>query len=235
MPNELPSLLKLLRATKPETIEAHHFADYPPAVYDLVSHLGIPYDVHVHDYASSCPRVSLVGANDRYCGEPDLLDCELCRRSRPFLERGDYGRSIAPPLRFISFSRSARASCPPMIPAFRMPRHFDGLATTTVPHQDDAAISPTPKARTTARGRASVCVVGAIGVDKGYDVLLACARRRRSAHLDLEFHRRRRHHRRCPLSGDRADLHHRSFRTGRGRGPYCSAKCPVRLRRIHLS
>ena len=78
MPRELPALLRLLRAARPEMTEVHHLADYPPAVYDLVARLRVPYDVHVHDYAWFCPRVSLVAAHDRYCGEPDLPDCEAC-------------------------------------------------------------------------------------------------------------------------------------------------------------
>ena len=78
MPRERPALLRLLRAAKADRIEAHHLADYPPAIYDLIAQLGLPYDVHVHDYAWFCPRVSLVAAHNRYCGEPDLRDCEAC-------------------------------------------------------------------------------------------------------------------------------------------------------------
>ena len=68
-----------------------------------------------------------------------------------------------------------------------MRRHFDGLATTTVPHEDDAAIVPASVPRRKGGGRASVCVVGAIGVHKGYDILLACARDADRRNLDLEF------------------------------------------------
>lgn len=187
MPRKLPALLKLLRASKPETVEAHHLADYPPAIYDLVSLLGIPYDVHVHDYAWLCPRVSLVGANDRYCGEPDLLDCEACV--------ADHGHFLKEEItvaalrrRSASFLAAARrVVVPSNDTGIRMRRHFDRLVTTTVPHEDDAAISPPAKACTTGRGRASVCVVGAIGVHKGYDILLACARDAARRDLDLEF------------------------------------------------
>ena len=109
MPRELPALLRLLRAAKPEMTEVHHFADYPPAVYDLVTQLGVPYDVHVHDYAWFCPRVSLVGAHDRYCGEPDLARLRsLRRRQRPFSEREYHGRRVARPIRGIVLGRAAR-------------------------------------------------------------------------------------------------------------------------------
>ena len=109
MPRELPALLRLLRASKPEMIEAHHFVDYPPAVYDLVAHLDVPYDVHVHDYGWFCPRVSLVGANDRYCGEPDLLDCEACVADNGhFLKEEITIAALRAPVRFISLGCSSR-------------------------------------------------------------------------------------------------------------------------------
>ena len=38
----------------------------------------MPYDLHVHDYAWLCGRVALVGPAQRYCGEPDVAQCEAC-------------------------------------------------------------------------------------------------------------------------------------------------------------
>ena len=53
------------------------------------------------------------------------------------------------------------------------------------PHDDDAAlIDPRPRLTATA-GR--ICVVGAIGVHKGYQVLLECARDAAERRLPLEF------------------------------------------------
>ncbi len=241
VPRELPSLLRLLRATKPEMIEAHHFADHSPAIYELVAKLGVPYDVHIHDYAWFCPRVSLV-AHNRYCGEPDLLDCESCIADNGHFLKEDI--SVAELRRrsdaFLSAAR--RVVVPSDDTGLRMRRHFAGLATTTVPHEDDAAIAaasrlggttqrlgpvssglarsgvarsglarsglarsglafplPTQSGLRPASGafsspseaagrtRPSVCVVGAIGVHKGYDILLACARDAVRRDLDLDF------------------------------------------------
>ena len=49
------------------------------------------------------------------------------------------------------------------------------------------AAAPVLAPRPAERGRAGVCVVGAIGVHKGYDILLACARDAVRRDLDLEF------------------------------------------------
>ena len=187
MPRELPALARLLRATKPEMTEVHHFADYPPAIYDLVTQLGVPYDVHIHDYAWFCPRVSLVGTHDRYCGEPDLPDCEACVADNGHFLKEDIGVAALRRRSASLLMAARRVTVPSDDTGTRMRRHFDGLATTTVPHEDDTAIVPAPPPRPTGGGRPSVCVVGAIGVHKGYDILLACARDAARRDLDLQF------------------------------------------------
>jgi len=192
MPQELPALRRLLRAAKPEMLEAHHLAGYPPAIYDIVTHLRVPYDVHVHDYAWFCPRLSLVGANDRYCGEPDLQDCETCVADNGHFLQEDITVD-ALRRRSAAFLRAARRVVVPSDDTgIRMRRHFDRLTTTVVPHEDDAALpraaaSATLAHRAGSRGRPRVCVVGGIGVHKGYDILLACARDAARRDLDLEF------------------------------------------------
>lgn len=187
MPQELPALLRLLRRARLESVEVHHFLDHPQqAVHDLVIRLGVPYDVHVHDYAWFCPRVSLVGKHDRYCGEPDLLDCEACVADLGHFLKEDT-TVAALRVRSGAFLAAARHVVTPSDDAgARMRRHFPDLSPTTVPHEDDTAIMPvgTPAPAT---GRLRVCIVGGIGVHKGYDVLLACARDAVRRNLPLEF------------------------------------------------
>ena len=195
MPRELPALLRLLRGSGPEMIEAHHLADYPPAIYDLVRLLGVPYDVHVHDYAWFCPRVSLVGAHDRYCGEPELADCEICVTDHGHFLKEDITVAALRRRSAAFLAGARRVVVPSEDTGIRMRRHFEGLATVTVPHEDDGAIPAAAPAaapavarrRSVGRGRAGVCVVGGIGVHKGYDILLACARDADRRDLDLEF------------------------------------------------
>jgi GT2 family glycosyltransferase len=184
IPRELPALLRLLRAAKADRIEAHHLAGHPPAIYDLIAQLGLPYDVHIHDYAWFCPRISLVAAHNRYCGEPDLRDCEACVADNGSLLREPIGVA-ALRQRSAGFLADARRVVVPADDAgIRMRRYFPTLPTITVAHEDDAA----PTARAVSRaGRPKICVVGAIGIHKGYEVLLACARDAERRDLDLEF------------------------------------------------
>ena len=67
-----------------------------------------------------------------------------------------------------------------------MRRHFHALRPVNVPHEDDRAVPEPPRPQTRA-GRCRVCVLGAIGVHKGYDILLACARDAAERRLKLDF------------------------------------------------
>jgi GT2 family glycosyltransferase len=192
MPRERQALLRLLRAAKADRIEAHHLADHPASIYDLIAQLGLPYDVHVHDYALFCPRVSLVAADNRYCGEPSLRDCQACVT--------DHGHFLKETIDVAALRRRStgfltgarRVVVPADDVGLRIRRYFPTLSPVIVPHEDDnltirQIVSSESRYRHFAARRPSVCVVGAIGVHKGYDILLACARDAEQRDLDLEF------------------------------------------------
>jgi GT2 family glycosyltransferase/glycosyltransferase involved in cell wall biosynthesis len=186
LPGEMPELLRLLRTTNPRLVEVHHTLHHPPAIYDLIARLGVPYDVHVHDYPWFCPQVSLVGADRRYCGEPAVVRCEACV--------ADAGRVIDEVIgvqalrdRSAAFLAAARRVVAPSADAAaRMRRHFPSLRPEIVPLEDDSEVAdpPRPQARS---GLCRVCILGAIGVHKGYDVVLACARDAAERGLPMEF------------------------------------------------
>ncbi len=186
LPREMLELLRLLRSTGPNLVEVHHTLHHPPAIYDLITRLGVPYDVHIHDYPWFCPQISLVGAGRRYCGEPALVACEACV--------ADAGRMIDENIgvqalrdRSAAFLAGARRVVAPSADAAeRMRRHFPSLRADIVPLEDDAAVADPPRARPRA-ALCRVCILGAIGVHKGYDVLLACARDAAERDLPIEF------------------------------------------------
>lgn len=185
-PTEIAALLRLLRATHPAHIEVHHLLGHSPSIYELVARIGVPYDVHVHDYASFCPRISLVGGGGRYCGEPDVRGCEVCV--------ADNGRLINEIIgiqdlrdRSAGFLAKARhVVAPSRDAAARMRRQFPDIDVVTRPHDVDAAL-PAPTPPRIRDGVCRVCVAGAIGQHKGYDILLACARDAAARALHLEF------------------------------------------------
>ena len=186
LPAEMPALLRMLRATSPRLAEVHHTLHHPPAIFELVTRLAVPYDVFIHDYPWICPQVALVGPTRRYCGEPNLAGCEACI--------ADAGRVIdesisVPALRdrsaaFLAGAR--RVVAPSDDAAVRMRNYFPGLRLEALPQEDDACIADPPRPQP-RDGRCRVCLLGAIGVHKGFDILLACARDAAERALPLDF------------------------------------------------
>jgi GT2 family glycosyltransferase/glycosyltransferase involved in cell wall biosynthesis len=186
LPTELTRLTSLLRLDRPLRVEIHHRLGHDPSIADLASRLKLPTDIHVHDLAAHCPRITLVGMDRRYCGEPeDIAVCEACI--------ADAGSRLeeAIPLSALR-ARSARefaAASAVVVPssdmAKRLARHFPQIRPIIAPLEaDETLAAPPPMSQILPR---RVCVIGAIGVEKGYDVLLACARDAARRDLPLEF------------------------------------------------
>jgi glycosyltransferase involved in cell wall biosynthesis len=176
----------LLRRAKPIEAELHHLLNHDASVVDVIRALGVPYDVHTHDFAWFCPRIALVGRGDRYCGEPTPDVCEAC-----VAEMGSYLHEDIRVVTLLDRSRgilsgARRIIAPSEDAANRMARHFPDLSRTVIPHEDDAAVVEPPPI-TPVSGTVRVCVAGAIGLHKGFHVLLACARDARERALELSF------------------------------------------------
>ncbi|MGA9016927.1 MAG: glycosyltransferase [Acetobacteraceae bacterium] len=184
--NGLAHLKALLRGDKPTSIELHHFIGHDPAMLGLANALDVPYDVVVHDYAWVCPRVTLVGPDKRYCGEPGGDACEACYSDIG----GNIDEDIGPSrLRLRSQTvliGARRIVVPSHDVAARLRHYFPEVTCVVTPWEGDAL--PRPSAdRRVLQSRMRVVVVGAIGIEKGYEYLLACARHAATHRLALEF------------------------------------------------
>ena len=184
IPAELGALASLLRRDRPEFIEVHHLLGHTHALLGLAQRLRVPVDFHIHDYASFCPRITLVHAERRYCGEPtDTAVCDACV--------ADGGRnieeSIAPAdLRARSaadFAQARRIIVPSNDAGARIRRHFPKAAPEQVKLESDTFGAPAAP----SSGWRHVCVIGGIGTEKGFDPLLACARDAAQRNLKLRF------------------------------------------------
>ena len=182
----LVALATFLRDDKPLNIELHHFIGHDPAMLGLARALDVPYDVVVHDYAWVCPRVTLVGPDKRYCGEPGGDACEACYADIG----GNIDEDIQPSrLRLRSrtvFAGARQVVVPSRDVAARLRQYFSEVACVVTPWEDDA-LPCRPADHRVSRLRRRVVVVGAIGIDKGYEYLLACARHVATHRLALEF------------------------------------------------
>ncbi len=186
LPAEWTALIDLLRDANARVCELHHFIGHHPDIARLHLALGVKQRVMVHDYALFCPRIALVTGTRRYCGEPDLTGCETCIADHG----GDLGEAITPTALVRRSTLWLRAAAEIIAPshdtARRMMRHFPFARMSIEPHTPDPP-PPSDIFRPAPDGRLRIAVVGAIGIEKGYDVLLACAREAARRDLPIEF------------------------------------------------
>ena len=156
-------------------------------VLDLFRLLNIPYELVVHDYSWFCPRIFLVGSDKRYCGEPDVKQCETCVADAGSTNDEDTSPAELRERSGAELARASRVVAPSADAANRIARHFPHIRAVVVPWEDDADLPPHGMPHEASYGRCRVCVVGAIGIEKGYEVLLACARDAARRELPLEF------------------------------------------------
>ncbi len=186
LPEDILKLGRMLKGDRPVSLEVHHLLGHDHGLLSLAAQLGIPVDFQVHDYAAFCPRISLV-REGRYCGEPDdPAVCEACIADHGRNDDDDIGVANLRARSADEFEHARRVIAPSVDTATRLQRHFPGIAPIAQPLEDDARISRRRPARREAGDRL-VCVVGAIGPEKGYDVLLACARDAAARQLALRF------------------------------------------------
>jgi glycosyltransferase involved in cell wall biosynthesis len=185
LPGDLATLRALFSRLQFRHIELHHFLGHDGALVDELLALGIDYDIYVHDNSWVCPRLTLLGGDGRYCGEPDLAGCTACIAT--------YGSSLNEPLSTAELrQRSARwlgqardIVVPSRDLASRLNRYFAGLAPQVTPWETDIEPQrlPSPLPQSPTR----VAVIGAIGEQKGYRIVLACACDAAARSLPLEF------------------------------------------------
>jgi hypothetical protein len=167
-------------------MEIHHLlGHHHESIFELARRLKVPYEVRVHDYAWLCPRVTLVGPERRYCGEPAVEACNDCVADAGSNLEEEIGAAALRARSDGDFARAQRVVAPSSDTAERLRRHFPRLRPMIEPLDDDfAPLPPSPQIVGSLR---RVCVPGAIGIEKGYDVLLACARDAAARDLPLEF------------------------------------------------
>ncbi|HQT84526.1 MAG: glycosyl transferase [Acidiphilium sp. 37-64-53] len=185
MPDRFAALVALLRRETVRHVEFHHTLGHHPIIRDLATALDVPAEHIIHDYASFCKRVNLIGPARRYCGEPDVAGCDACiaaagsELTDPISPAALVTRSRA------EFRAARRISVPSADVQARLQRHFPGIKPTITPWEDDTA--PLALRAPPTAGARLIAVVGGIGPAKGFDVLLDCARDAASNNLPLRF------------------------------------------------
>ncbi len=187
LPDEQAYLIACLKACNVGEIEVHSLIGHGDAVIDLVLGLRAPLHLVIHDYSWFCPRVSLTTGDHRYCGEPAIAGCRNCI--------ADHGTNFDGPVlpdqlvdrtaRLIKAAHSIIA--PSKDAAQRIERRFGrGVVVAHWEQPRQLALHEICEAAGQSRP-VRVCVVGAIGYEKGYTNLLRCARMATEANMPIEF------------------------------------------------
>jgi GT2 family glycosyltransferase/glycosyltransferase involved in cell wall biosynthesis len=191
LPGDLHLLSKLLLELGLSHIELHHFLDVPSSVLEVATTMGVPYDVYIHDYSWICPRITLIRGDGTYCGEPPVEDCEACVSA--------HGSAMVEPVSVAALrarnsfilTGANRVVAPSWDARERLARYFPDLEIQVIPWEDLVEVHvpgrSAPRVEPAPSRRVRVAVIGAIGVQKGYQVLLDCARDAAARGLDLEF------------------------------------------------
>jgi GT2 family glycosyltransferase/glycosyltransferase involved in cell wall biosynthesis len=181
---------QLLRDLDVFHIHVHHLMHFPAGTAELVGALaraaGIAYDFTAHDYFSICPRVTMLGAGDVYCGNVDAAVCQRCvdALGTPFgtVQVAAWRAQYEPLLR-----AARRVLVPDEDVAVRLRSALPGLEAIVRPHPE-----PIPPLRAAPRPRAAgeplrVAVIGAIGAHKGVGRVLRYAEHAAREGLPLRY------------------------------------------------
>jgi GT2 family glycosyltransferase len=180
----LDPIVDMLTLCHVDRIEIHHFIGHDEPLIARITSVGIPYDVYVHDYSWFCPRITLTTAANVFCGEPVVSVCTRC-----VAEHGSkLGEKIAPAaLRVRSkdvLGRAAAVLAPSQDAAKRFRRQ---LAIEVTVGDWEPKVVPHRLRTVPPSGKTRVAIVGAIGLEKGYDTLRRCAQFVASRDLPIEF------------------------------------------------
>ena len=187
-PAQWESLLHTLRQLGVAHVHYHHLMGHSPQVAGLHQLLGVSHDFTAHDYYSYCPQITLTDANDRYCGEKGLSQCQQCVKQRPAPGGQDIIDWRAQSLSLLNTAHHVFA--PSQDTARRMQQFAPLARVVFAPHQQVQAQtlhsepSPTPRQLNPLK----VVVLGALSKIKGADILDEVAMLAKKQQAPIEFH-----------------------------------------------
>jgi glycosyltransferase involved in cell wall biosynthesis len=79
----------LLQSFGVSLVHFHHILGYSFDFRQIIQKLALPFFVTIHDYMLICPRINLMPAGQRYCGEPEPNQCNRCLAVEYPLGAGD--------------------------------------------------------------------------------------------------------------------------------------------------
>ena len=178
----------------PRLLHVQHLIDLPDGIADFIRDCAIPYAVTLHDFFYACPKVTLLDGGNQYCGMPPVARCTPCVRHgaiHPQIHDSLVGHAATGETwrgRWEGLLRdAAQVIAPSHDTAARYAQLFPGLAVTVRPHFAPPARHRPKPAPQPAGQKLRVAVPGAIGPQKGVQMLIDLARHCSRWHEDIAF------------------------------------------------
>jgi GT2 family glycosyltransferase/glycosyltransferase involved in cell wall biosynthesis len=192
-PQAKDMLISDFKTLRVRHIHYHQTLQFPKEVWEFPELIECKYDITLHDYYTICPRANLINETRRYCAEPSLGVCNACIRlngvhESSFIKFSDFGHSISQWRTFYSrrMAGARKIFTPSEDTANRLRRYFPSLTFSVRPHPEAEQEVCLNMLSTPAN--VNVAFLGAIGVHKGFDYLIGCARHAHKHALPITFH-----------------------------------------------
>jgi len=168
-----------------EHLEIHHCLGVPAEIIDTCIRHAPSFDIYIHDFSWYCPRLTLLGLSNRYCGEPEIDRCEQCVGLLGTAMDDSIGVTDLRRRSLRWFVQATRVIVPTADTASRYQRQFPEVRFDVTPWE--TALAPIKVQAPLDDAPLKIAVIGAIGEQKGYDFLLECARYAALRDLPVEF------------------------------------------------
>ncbi|GFK92239.1 N-acetylglucosaminyl-diphospho-decaprenol L-rhamnosyltransferase [Fundidesulfovibrio magnetotacticus] len=186
LPDDLEKLLCILRDINTVSAAVHHHIDLHPCVLDIPRRLDIPYSVIAHDYGWYCPGITLLDNQHRYCGDHCNEQCTSCTTSSEENITTEWSAEHKQNLMcFLENAQAIVAPCHDTALRYHKRTALNNIITRR--HSANQLENPGTTRRFRSHERTRVALFGSIGMHKGYDTLLECAKDAQRRDLPLEF------------------------------------------------
>ena len=177
----------LVRALSITEIRINHLIGFPlKAFLRFIPAAGAAYHFFVHDYYAVCPSYKLMNGNGDFCGVPqDPAVCDACLRAR---HESPEGGIRAWREAFGTFLSGAEVTAPSQAAADLVTRAYPDCHPEVVAHHLSCDFPQTYDTAFLAARPLHIAAIGAIGPEKGADILYEMASIIRRRNLPIRIH-----------------------------------------------
>lgn len=173
-------------------IHYHHWLEFDDKVWSLPQKLNCGYRVTLHDYYSICPRVEFISFENKYCESDKLRDCNLCIKElgfypASFMKAKDFDYSIDSWRKrsLEKLSQAEKVITPSMDTKSRIERYIPLKNIECIPHNEEETVYKINKVAKADGEQINIGFLGAIGIQKGVNVIKGLAKEIHDSQLDI--------------------------------------------------